>query len=197
MYRNQELPAALARGQLKHLDDLNATRIRNSEFLSGELGKIPGVIPPPSPPDCKHVYWFYAVRFDPHAAGVDADPRRFRIAVEKALFKEGVLVGQWQVMPVLAQDIFQSMIGVGKRYPWAINEAKGITYKYDPHDFPVAQAYCDSYTNVHSIHPPNGLELNEKIVACFHKVFDNLDEVMDHAADDIQPGFDGRLYGVG
>ncbi len=30
MYRNQELPAALARGQLMHLDELNDVRIRNS-----------------------------------------------------------------------------------------------------------------------------------------------------------------------
>ena len=40
-------------------------------------------------------------------------------------------------------------------------------------------------------------ELNEKIVAVFRKVFDHLDEVMDHADDDVTPGFDGALYGVG
>ena len=187
----------MARGQLKHLNELNATRIRNSEYLSRELGKIPGVIPPYCPPDCKHVYWFYAVRFDPQAAGIDADPRRFRIAVEKALFKEGVLVGQWQTMPVLAQDLFQSMIGIGSRYPVGDQRGQGHPYKYDPHDFPVAQMLCDTYTNVHSIHPPNGLELNEKVVAAFHKVFANLGEALDHADDDIKPGFDGRLYGVG
>jgi dTDP-4-amino-4,6-dideoxygalactose transaminase len=197
MYRNQELPAALARGQLLHLREHNATRIRNSEYLSRELGKIPGVIPPYCPPECEHVYWFYAVRFDPEAAGIDADPRRFRIALEKALYKEGVLIGQWQTMPVLAQDVFQSMIGIGKRFPWAINEAQGAAYKYDPADYPVAQMLCDTYTNVHSIHPPNGEELNAKIVTAFRKVFGNLGQVMDHADDDVQPGFDGRLYGVG
>lgn len=197
MYRNQELPAALARGQLKHLNELNATRIRNAEFLNRELGKIPGVIPPYCPPDYRHVYWFYGVRFDPQAAGVDVNPRRFRIAIEKALFKEGILVGQWQTMPVLAQDVFQSMLGIGDRYPWAVNEAKGIKYKYEVRDFPVAQMLCDTYTNVHSIHPPNGLELNEKVVAGFHKVFADLGAVLDHADDDIKPGFDGRLYGVG
>lgn len=197
MYRNQELPAALARGQLRHLNAFNDTRIRNAEYLNRELGAIPGITPPCCPPDCRHVYWFYAVRFDPKAAGVESDPRRFRIAVEKALYKEGVLVGQWQTMPVLAQDVFQSMIGIGDRYPWTINEAKGITYRYDPDDYQVAQAFCESYTNVHSIHPPNGRDLNEKIVAAFHKVFDHLGEVMDHADDDIRPGFDGRLYGVG
>ena len=144
MYRNQELPAALARGQLKHLNELNDTRIRNAEYLSRELGKIPGVIPPVCPPDCKHVYWFYAVRFDPQAAGIDADPHAGSASRSKRrCFKEGVLVGQWQTMPVLAQDVFQSMIGIGRRYPWAINEAQGITYKYDPADFPVAQMLCD------------------------------------------------------
>ncbi|MCU0959490.1 MAG: DegT/DnrJ/EryC1/StrS family aminotransferase [Pirellulaceae bacterium] len=197
MYRNQELPAALARGQLRHLTAFNDTRIRNAEYLSRELRQIPGVIPPVCPPDCKHVYWFYAVRFDPQAAGVDVDPRRFRVAVEKALFLEGVLVGQWQTMPVPAQDVFQSMLGIGKRYPWAINEAQGIHYRYDPHDYPVAQMLCDTYTNVHSIHPPNGLALNERVVAAFRKVFDSLGTVLDHADDDIRPGFDGRLYGVG
>lgn len=197
MYRNQELPAALARGQLRHLDRHNATRIENAEYLSRELGTIPGVIPPVRPPECKHVYWFYAVRFDPQAAGVDVDPRRFRIAIEKALSCEGILVGQWQTMPVPAQDVFQSMIGIGKRYPWAINEAQGISYRYDPHQFPVAQMLCDTYTNVHSIHPPNSLALNEKIAAGFHKVFANLGQALDHADDEVTVGFDGRLYGVG
>jgi len=198
MYRNQELPAALARGQLRHLNENNGIRIKNSEYLTSEMGKIPGVIPPYCPPDCKHVYWFYAVRFDPKAAGMDAEPRTFRIAVEKALFKEGVLVGQWQNMPVPAQDIFQSKLGYGgSRYPWAINEAKGITYDYNADNYPVAKNLCDTYTNIHAIHPPNGIDLLDKVLEGFHKVFDNLDEVMAHTGDGIKPGFDGALYGVG
>lgn len=197
MYRNQELPAALARGQLKHLNELNATRIENSEYLSRALGELPGVTPPYCPPDCKHVYWFYPVRFDPAAAGVDAEPSRFRDAVEKALSAEGVLVGQWQTLPVLAQDVFQSRLGYGDGYPWTINESKGITYDYNPANYPAAQLFCDSYTNVHSIHPPNGLQLNQKVVEGFQKVFANLDEVMAHADDDVKVGFDGALYGVG
>ena len=100
-------------------------------------------------------------------------------------------------LAIIVEAMTSGLAGYGKRYPWAINEAKGITYKYDPKDFPVAQMLCESYTNVHSIHPPNGLELNEKVVAAFHKVFANLGEVMDHADDTVQVGFDGRLYGVG
>jgi perosamine synthetase len=197
MYRNQELPAALTRGQLLHLDERNDVRIANANYLAQELGKIPGVIPPYCPPDSKHVYFMYNVRFDPQAAGVDAEPRRFRIAVEKALYKEGMLVGQWQTMPVPAQDLFQSKLGYGgSSYPWAVNEAKGIHYNYDPSQFPVAQMLCDTYTVVHGIHAPNGRPLMDKIVAAFQKVFANLGEALDHADDAIYPGADGKLYGA-
>jgi dTDP-4-amino-4,6-dideoxygalactose transaminase len=197
MYRNQELPAALTRGQLLHLDERNDVRIANANYLTEELSKIPGVIPPYCPPDCKHVYFMYNVRFDPKAAGVDADPRRFRIAVEKALYKEGMLVGQWQTMPVPAQDLFQSKLGYGgSSYPWVVNEAKGIHYNYDPNQFPVAQMLCDTYTVVHGIHAPNGRPLMDKILAAFHKVFGNLDEALAHADDAIYPGADGKLYGA-
>jgi dTDP-4-amino-4,6-dideoxygalactose transaminase len=198
MYRNQELPAALARAQLMHLDERNDARIANANFLTRELSKIPGVIPPYCPPECKHVYFFYNVRFDPKTAGVDCEPRRFRIAVEKALYKEGALVGQWQTMPVPAQDIFQSKLGYGgSSYPWAVNEAKGIKYVYNTDDYPVARELCDTYTIVHGIHPPNGIELMKKIVGVFHKVFDNLGQALEHADDAIYPGADGKLYGAG
>jgi hypothetical protein len=140
----------------------------------------------------------YNVRFDPEAAGVDCPPRRFRIAVEKALYKEGMLVGQWQTMPVPAQDIFQSKLGYGgSHHPWAINEAKDITYDYNVDDYPVAKQLCDTYTIVHGIHAPNGIDLMERFVEAFHKVFDHLDQALDHADDAIYPGPDGKLYGAG
>ncbi len=198
MYRNQELPAALARAQLLHLDEYNDIRITNADYLREELSKLPGVIPPYCPPNCKHVYFMYNVRFDPEAAGVDAEPRQFRIAVEKALYKEGVLVGQWQEMPIPAQDLFQTKLGYGGTgYPWTINEQKGVEYNYDPAQFPVAQELCDTYTIVHGIHAPNNQQLMDKILAAFHKVWDDLDTALAHVDDPIYPGPDGKLYGAG
>jgi perosamine synthetase len=197
MYRNQELPAALARGQLKRLDKNNAVRIANANYLTRELGKIPGVIPPYCPPECKHVYFMYNIRFDPKAAGVKCARRRFRIAVEKALYKEGMQIGQWQTMPVPGQDLFQSKLGYGgKGYPWTINEANGTKYNYSLGQYPVAMELCDTYTVVHGIHAPNGRPLMERIVTAFNKVFKNLNAVIAHADDEIYPGMDGRLYGA-
>jgi len=198
MYRNQELPAALTRAQLLHLDEYNRVRIANAQYLSRELGAIPGVIPPYCPPDRTHVYFMYNVRFDPKAAGVQCEPRRFRVAVEKSLYKEGVLAGQWQTLPVPAQDLFQSKLGYGGTgYPWTINEARGVKYNYDPTRFPEAQKLCDTYTIVHGIHAPNGKKLLDKIVAAFRKVFADLDAAVAHADDPVYPGADGKLYGAG
>ena len=198
MYRNQELPAALTRAQLLHLDEYNKVRIDNANALTQELAKIPGVIPPYCPPDCTHVYFMYNVRFDAKKAGVGCEPRRFRIAVEKALYAEGMLIGQWQTMPVPAQDLFQSRLGYGGTgYPWTINEAKGIRYNYDPGQFPVAQNLCDTYTIVHGIHAPNGRDHVERMAAAFRKVFANLEAALKHADDPVYPGADGALYGAG
>jgi perosamine synthetase len=52
-YRTQELPAAFARSQLKRLPHYNSIAQRNGQYLSQELGKIKGLIPPmfPRPDD--------------------------------------------------------------------------------------------------------------------------------------------------
>ncbi|NIA08159.1 MAG: DegT/DnrJ/EryC1/StrS family aminotransferase [Actinobacteria bacterium] len=196
MYRNQELPAAFARSQLKRLDQFNATRAKNSEYLTEAFKDIPGIIPPYVPEDRTHVYFFYIIRLDPKAAGVDAPPRKFREAVEKAIFKEGIPIGQWQTMPVPAQDLFQTKYGYGKTgFPWTYNEElKKITYNVN--DYPEAQKLCEDYTVVHGTHPPNDTDLMAKYVETFQKVFSNLDEVMAHADDDIQAGFSPTLYGA-
>jgi perosamine synthetase len=199
MYRNQELPAAHTRAQLMHLNELNDVRIANANYLTEQLAKFPGIIPPYCPPECKHVYFMYNVNFDPKAAGVDCDPRQFRIAVEKALYKEGMLVGQWQTVPVPAQDLFQSKLGYGATgYPWIVNEAKGIKYDYNVDQWPVAKNLCDTYTVFHGVHAPNGRDLMDKFITAVAKVWDNLDTAIAHADDDgIYPGADGKLYGAG
>ncbi|MFC1561188.1 hypothetical protein ACFL4V_01790 [Candidatus Latescibacterota bacterium] len=132
------------------------------------IGKNTGVIPPYCPPDYKHVYWFYAICLDPKAAGVDVEPRMFRISVEKSLYMEGLMIGQWQTIPVPAQDLFQSKLGYGaSNYPWAFNEDKAIVYDYNPDNHPVTQEFCDTYTNIHGITPPNDLDLMGKIIEGF------------------------------
>jgi len=194
MYRTQELPAALARAQLERLDECNDQRIKNCCYLSDALKDIHGVHVPFVPEDSKHVYWMYVVEFYPEEAGINISPRRFRIAVEKALFSEGVQVGQWQTMPVPAQDLFQTKMGyAGSGFPWNYTESgKSIVYRAE--DYPNSVDLCDRYTVVAGINPPNNINLMEKYVKAFKKVFSNLDVVIRHADDNIVAHYRGSLF---
>ncbi len=196
-YRNLELPAALARAQLERLDDYNARRIENCSYLSDGLKGIPGVHTPAVPEGHMHVYWMYTVEFFPEETEIDMAPEVFRSVVEKALFMEGVQVGQWQTMPVPCQDIFQTKSGYASSgYPWNfIDEWKNRIYNC--RDYPNALDFCRRYTVVAGIHPPNGLALMKKYVAAFKKVFSNLKKLQEHVNDPIVAHYSGALFRAG
>ena len=194
MYRNQELPAALARSQLKRLDEYNESRITNCAYLSRGLSGIAGVHSPHVPQGYKHVYWMYVVEFYPEEVDTGLSPVEFRIAVEKALFAEGVQVGQWQTMPVPQQDLFQTKLGyAGSGYPWGYTE-RGKNMAYRVGDYPNAVDLCKRYTVVAGIHPPNGTVLMDMYIEAFEKVFSNLDIVEKHRNDDIIAHYSGSLF---
>ena len=194
MYRTQELPAAFARSQLKRLDANNALRQENARFLDSLLAEFPWVTTPFVPPDRTHVYWMYVVRFDPQKAGVNLSPREFRIALEKALHMEGIATGQWQTMPVPAQDLFQTKMGYGtKGCPWTCHfYGRDVTYRGS--DYPVASQLCEDYTVIAGIHPPNGRGLMEMYAEAIRNVFNNLDVVAKHKDDKIVAHYSGSMF---
>jgi dTDP-4-amino-4,6-dideoxygalactose transaminase len=194
MYRTQELPAAFTRSQLQRLDENNAIRQKNCAFLTEILKEYPWVTTPYVPADRTHVYWMYIVRFDPKKAGVDLSPREFRIALEKALYKEGVAVGQWQIMPVPAQDLFQTKIGHSKGFPWKNNPLYDREITYRGEDYPVASALVENYTAIIGTNPPNGRELMEMYADAFHKVFNDLGTVVKHKDDPMVAHFSGKVF---
>jgi dTDP-4-amino-4,6-dideoxygalactose transaminase len=194
MYRIQELPAALTRSQLKRLEEYNAVRRRNCDYMSKQLSQIKGITPQEVPSDRTHVYFMYNIRFDPKAAGYDLPARAFREAVEKALRAEGVMVGQWQKTPVYGQDLFQEQIGYGKGCPWSCS-FYGREVKYNLEDCPETMKLLDDYTLVWGFHPPNDLELMKIYVQAFQKVFDNLDQAIDSAQKVGVPGYSCELFG--
>src|SRR6187431_156347 len=64
-YRHQEMPAALARSQLKRLPEYVATGQRNAAHLTEQLSDVPGITPPYIPPDRTSSYYEYRVRLVP------------------------------------------------------------------------------------------------------------------------------------
>jgi len=175
MYRGDMFSQAFVRSQLKRLDENNALRRENCHYLTEHLGKIKGIETPYIPSECYHVYYNYVVGFNPKELGLDISARTLREKVQEALNVEGVPNGQWQRMPVPAQEIFQSKNAYGNGCPW---KCQNSTIEYGGEDYPRSLEFIDSHCYVFGINPPNNLELMKLYVEGFQKVMDNLDQML-------------------
>jgi len=179
MYRTQEMPAALARSQLKRLDEYNENSRRNGDYLTKELSKIKGIKPPLTPPDRTHIYHKYRIRLEPKELGLNIEPIKFRDKIKEALNAEGVDAVLWQTFPLPANPLFQEQKGYGKGCPWSCPHARPIKYKAE--DYPETMKLCDGSLVICSeLYPifPQKMELMEFYVEAFHKVFNNLDKII-------------------
>lgn len=79
-YRMTELQAAVARAQLRKLDDIVARRRRWCEDLSARLEGTPGITLPRATPGCNPSWWFFLLRVQLGQLRVDAD--EFAAALE-------------------------------------------------------------------------------------------------------------------
>lgn len=174
MYRTQELSAALTRSQLKRLDFYNENSRRNGDYLTKELSKIKGLIPPVTPPDRTYIYHKYRVRLDPKALGIEIEPAKFRDLVMKALLAEGVDVVLWQHFSLPANPLFQKKEGYGKGCPWSCPfYNKEISYNIE--DYPQTNKLIENSFVVCSEPYPiycQSLELMNYYVEGFRKVFE-------------------------
>jgi dTDP-4-amino-4,6-dideoxygalactose transaminase len=174
-YRSNELCAALGRVQLGRLDETNKARIEMAEFLTKELRKLPGLVPPTVPDYAKSVYHYYKIRVDLTRLDVRLTPREFRDRIVVALQAEGVKAAIWCARPIYMQPIFQMREGWGKGFPW---KSKYVSrdVRYDAGLCPVAERISDETFNL-SLHPPNELDLIEEYARAFEKVIDHAKEL--------------------
>jgi len=176
MYRTTEITAAFTRSQLKRLKSITERIRENSHYLSDNLRGIKGLRVPVEPPDRKHVFWVYKVLFYPEELGLRVPPREFRDKVEVALRAEGVELGRAEFL-IPDMTLFQQKEGYGHGCPWSCHlYGKGIEYRTE--DYPGAIDAIARNTGISGTKPPNGRELMERYVEAFHKVFDNIGEVL-------------------
>jgi dTDP-4-amino-4,6-dideoxygalactose transaminase len=143
-YRHQEMPAALARSQLKRLPEYIAIGQRNAAYLTEQLSDVPGIRPPYIPVDRTSTYYEYRVRLEPTELDLGhLEPTAFRDALGKTLLGLGVGVELWHTEPAPAFPIFRNRQGFGGQFPWTQPPA-GRDITYDPADFPEATALLDS-----------------------------------------------------
>ncbi len=156
-YRTSELPAALARAQLRRLEHWNGNAAANAELLTRRLRELPGVTPPPVPTDRIPAFHKYRVQLDASRLGVDAQPVVVRNAVLRALRAEGCEVVLWQTLPVPGQTLFQRMDTPAHdlaRYPvtCAILDRSlclfSQTYPIAPQPRALVEAYAEAFARV-------------------------------------------------
>jgi perosamine synthetase len=180
-YRTQELPAAFARSQLKRLPRYNAIAQKNAQYLTGELSKIRGVMPPYVPSDRTSVYHKYRIRFDPAVLGLTIPATEFRQRLLEALEAEGVAVTIWHVTPMTSFPLFQKLDeGYGKGCPWSC-PYYGREIEYNPDEYPEAIRLLDTSLVINDEPHPiyiQDIELMEYYASAVRKVFENLDELL-------------------
>jgi perosamine synthetase len=139
-YRSHELTAALARSQLRRLDDYNRTAQRNARLLNARLGDLPGIRAPHVPDDRSCVFYRYRIRIDPDEIGFEGRPLELRDRLLWALQAEGVAASLWQLRPLPAQPLFRHG---GRFRSWQPGDDDSLV-QLDPRDFDVKMRLLES-----------------------------------------------------
>tara|TARA_Y100000310_G_scaffold144390_1_gene143647 strand:+ start:19689 stop:20783 length:1095 start_codon:yes stop_codon:yes gene_type:complete len=100
-YRLCEIEASLASEQFKQLDEMTAHRIKLTNLMSEGLKRIKGFTPPVTYPDCRHVFYTYAVKFDEALAGMKRDE------FQDKMIENGIYFGKGYVKPLYLLPIYQ------------------------------------------------------------------------------------------
>jgi dTDP-4-amino-4,6-dideoxygalactose transaminase len=177
-YRNQELPAALARSQLRRLDRYTENAQRNGAVLDEGLSALSGMAPPYVPADRTSVYYKYRVGIDAEALGFDGPPAELRDRLIRALRAERVEALLWQVEPLPAYPAFRRKV----YGPWYPSQDDEPLLGWDPAQYPATVRVLDSSFILGSEHHPIVIQdgaLMERYLDAFRKVLSNLDAVLE------------------
>jgi perosamine synthetase len=192
-YRMNPLQAAFARSQLPRLDGRNELRRRNAAILSEGLAQSPALLPPVVPEDRTGNFHMYRFRIDPARMGLDVPAGPFRLALQQALLAEGVAAREWQNTPLPGQRVFQERIGYGKGCPWTCKASRDVSYRIE--DYPRTLATIEgSLVFAREIRSPAGPAVYQAYVRAFHKIFDRVDDLVEHARSlDYRPPWQHRI----
>jgi perosamine synthetase len=154
-YRMTELQGAVALAQLKKVDGVVERRVRAAARLTALIADVPGVNPPATTADSKHVYWKYPVRIDPEV--IPGGVARFAAELKNR--------GIHSAPNYIRKPAFQCRILTERhtfgdsRFPFEGECRKDDPpVVYDPHDFPgtfealarvVVLPWSEFYTDEH------------------------------------------------
>ncbi len=174
--RMTEMEAAVALCQFRKLDELNAIRIKLSNHLSEGLKGIKGITPPLVRNDCKHVYYFYVMKYDAEMIGLSRDN------FVKAINAEGYYLRGGYLRPIYLEPMFTQKICFGKNgYPFSVN-SRNNDIVYAPGLCPVTERLNEEevvLTNI--IYPPLTEHDMDGFISSIKKVLAFSAEIESHA----------------
>ena len=170
--RMTEMEAAVARCQFQKLDALNDARIGLAKRLTAGLHELPGITPPAEREGCKHVYYFYVMKYDAKVTGLSRE--RFVAAVQA----EGFYLRGGYLRPIYQEPMFTEKICFGSNgYPFTANP-RNDEIRYEEGLCPECERLNDDeiiLTNI--IYPPLTLEDMDQFVEAVKKVLTHAAEI--------------------
>ncbi len=170
--RMSEMEAAVALCQIKKLDQLNDSRIELAERITIGLKDIAGITAPVVRDGCKHVYYFYVMKYD--EATIELSRENF----VEALNAEGYYIRGGYLAPIYLTPMFKEKICFGKKgYPFTAN-SRNDKIKYEKGLCPVAERLNDKeviLTNI--IYPPITINDMDGFIKAIKKVIHHAKEI--------------------
>ena len=164
-YRLTEIQAAIAREQLKKLDELNMKRLKMVEYLSAEILSVPFLAPLKGIPEAHSTYYVYPMRYDENKAGVPRDDFVRAINAEGALFYQGY------TPPLYLQPVYQNRTLFKHGYPFTAKENRDSVQNYKVGICPNTERlhYKEMIINEHVRHPQGAEDVSD-LINCIKKV---------------------------
>jgi dTDP-4-amino-4,6-dideoxygalactose transaminase len=176
-YRMHPLAAAMARVQLRHLDEWNAVRRRNMCYLTRRLAEVGGDIFEPAyeAPGTERLWLNYICQYFADHAGVS------REKFIQALSAEGLPAsgGRAGYLPIYWNPLYEERTDMwGEGYPF---DAPAVSRKmtYERGMCPEAEAFWQRTVGLPVLHQPVSSELLEEIVQAVSKVVNNIESLQE------------------
>ncbi len=181
-FRMTEIEASMAREQLKKLERLVSSRIKNVEYLAKKLAGVPCLEPAAVRPPSRHAFYLHVLKYRTGSSPVTRD--RFVEAVKAELEiterreTEGIKVGAGYVKPLYLQPMYQKKIAYGKNgCPWTCDKYKGEV-KYEKGICPVTEKMHEEVLITHELmHPDMRKKDLDDVARAFIKVWENVKEL--------------------
>lgn len=170
-YRMTELQAAVLAAQIDKVDWVTQRRNEIGDQICAALKDFPGLETPVVSEGGRHTYWFLPLLVNQEELGISTD------TLARALSAEGAPVGAHYIgQPIFMYDLLRQKRIYGRSdYPFCLQPPERQV-RYERGETPQAEKILDDMLQV-SINEKMTDEDMHDIIACFEKVWENLDEL--------------------